>query len=669
MSILRLSRPPDPTPGSEDRSSPERIQRRVLSGVLVGLAMIPLAMGVILSPWFLALAVPLLMVNGGLIVWGYRIERRQGRGRPHSRVATILLAAGTIWLVLAPFALAQDTMGPEYRDVAYIGSRNLIWIVAQLHLLLGGFVLGVPIFALVCEIVGYRSGDQRYDILAKEFTKLLIAAFGTTATFGAILLFFLLGLYPRLVNHLAGVFFPTYVFYAFLFLAETVTLYIYWYGWSAMAGRKLLHIGLGVLLNIWGVLILMTADAWLTYQASPVVLAEGMGYWERLWAAIHNPTWGPVNIHRLIGNIVLGGFICGAYAGVRYLGATTAEERAHYDWMGYVGNFVGIFALLPLPFAGYWLMREIYQYNQQMGITLMGGILSWLFILQAIQIGVLFMGANYYFWQGIAHRTTAPARYQRYIAVMLVILLVCFGIWLTPHSLVMSLEEARQIGGAHHPLLGVFGVMSAKMTVVNLMILTTFVSFLLYWRANKEETVRWARAAKVVQIVIVAVAAIVIIWLGVYGYYVPAIVRVNVLSVVQVLVVLFVMAVLTPLTAIMMRSARMTGHMRWGNMPPRSQYALILNGVMIILLMTLMGYARSASRLHWHVYGVLRDTSPYAFTPALGQASLFMVGITFAFCLIVSFIFWVAGLAEKGSSGHGLQASPASPSSPGQAGQ
>jgi hypothetical protein len=62
--------------------------------------------------------------------------------------------------------------------------------------------------------------------------------------------------------------------------------------------------------------------------------------------------------------------------------------------MGYVGNFIGVFGLLPLPFAGYWMMREIYQYNQQMGITLMGGFLSWLFILQAMLIGVLFIGSN-----------------------------------------------------------------------------------------------------------------------------------------------------------------------------------------------------------------------------------------------------------------------------------
>ena len=120
-------------------------------------------------------------------------------------------------------------------------------------------------------------------------------------------------------------------------------------------------------------------------------------------------------------------------------------------------------------------MREIYQYNQQMGITLMGGFLSWLFILQAMLIGVLFLGSNYYFWLGITHRIPgSEVKYRKPIMTMLIILLLCLGVWMTPHSLVASLEEARKMGGTHHPLLGVFGVMSAKMTVANLMILVTF---------------------------------------------------------------------------------------------------------------------------------------------------------------------------------------------------
>src|SRR5262249_55557854 len=163
----------------------------------------------------------------------------------------------------------------------------------------------------------------------------------------------------------------------------------------------------------------------------------------------------------------------------------------------YVGNFIGVFGMLPLPFAGYWLMREVYQYNQQMGITLMGGFLSLLFILQAMLIRGLFLGANYYFLMGITYPIPrSEMSYRKPIMAMLIILLVCLGVWMTPHSLVASLEEARKMGGTHHPLLGVFGVMSAKMTVANLMILVTFMSFIMYWRAGKRETATWAQVAR-----------------------------------------------------------------------------------------------------------------------------------------------------------------------------
>ncbi|MEE8494818.1 MAG: cytochrome ubiquinol oxidase subunit I, partial [Nitrospirales bacterium] len=256
---------------------------------------------------------------------------------------------------LPAIGLAQDAITAaqqvEYRDIPYIGSRNTIWIVAQLHLLLGGFVLGVPIFAWVCEVVGWKTGEQRYDSLAKEFTKLLTSAYATTAIFGGILLFLLIGLYPKLMAYLTDVFFPAFVVYGMLFLLETATLYIYWYGWDTMQGRlKGLHLVLGFLLNFFAFFIMVVPNAWATFQASPVVLSETEPL-ARAWEATWNATWWPINVHRFIANIVLGGFICGAYAGIHYLTAKSREEREHYDWMGYVGNFIGVFGMLPLPFA------------------------------------------------------------------------------------------------------------------------------------------------------------------------------------------------------------------------------------------------------------------------------------------------------------------------------
>ena len=94
------------------------------------------------------------------------------------------------------------------------------------------------------------------------------------------------------------------------------------------------------------------------------------------------------------------------------------EERARYDWMGYIGNFIGVGALIPLPFAGYYLGREIYSYNEQMGISMMGGIFSWLFIIQAVLIGVLFLSANYYLWLGM-ERIPGAERYRGWIKFLL----------------------------------------------------------------------------------------------------------------------------------------------------------------------------------------------------------------------------------------------------------
>jgi len=579
------------------------------------------------------------------------IQRLLQTGRDHGGTLS-MLAIAAAFLSLPVLAFGADATPPaptEYRDVPYVGARNVIWVVAQLHLLLAGFVLGVPLFAWVCEIVGWKGGEKRYDKLAKEFTKLLTSAYSTTALFGGILLFLLIGFYPKLMNYLSDIFFPSFIVYCILFLLETVTLYLYWYGWDTLqdGGKKTFHIFLGFMLNFFAFFIMIIPNSWATFQASPVVLAEGSDI-ARAWAATWNPTWWPVNIHRLIANVVLGGYICGAYAGIRYLSAKTPEERSHYDWMGYVGNFIGVFGLLSLPFAGYWLMREIYQYNQQMGITLMGGFLSWLFILQAMLIGVLFLGSNYYFWIGMTYRIPgSDVKYKKLMLAMLVALLVCLGIWMTPHSLVASMEEARKMGGSHHPLLGVFGVMSAKMTVANLMILVTFMSFIMYWRAGKQETVGWAKVAKAFMGLVLALSSIAVIVLGVWGYFVPAIIRINYFSTSQVLVVLGVLLTITPLTSVLLKSAKTTTEMVWGVMPPRAGYSLVLNAIMIILLMTLMGYARSSSRVHWHVYGVLRDTSQYAFSPALGYASGIMALCTFLFCMIVAFIFWVATMGDK----------------------
>ena len=572
------------------------------------------------------------------------------RGVGRSAFAAGLLLAGAVLILFLLPAEAQQAAAkePAYRDFPLIGSRLAVWAIAQLHLNFAAFILGVPIFAVIIEIIGWRTGEQRYDWLSHEFVKLTFAAFSTTALLGALLLFLFVGYYPKFWTYMTSIFFPTYWVYALLFFAETFTVYLWYYGWNWLQGsRKWIHVGLGVLSNLFGTAILFVANSWVTFMISPAGIDESGALKGGVWAAITNFTWMPINIHRLIANVVFGGTIAGAYAAFRFLAAKTDEERARYDWMGYVGNFVALSAFIVLPFAGYWLGREIYAFNQTMGITMMGGFMSWLWIIQAILIGILFLGSNYYLWLGM-ERIPGAERYRKYVPPMLIILTIGFMVWATPRSMVVTLDEARAMGGTHHPLLGFFGVMSAKNTVVNLMILTTFLSYILYRRANKLPTKPWVKTGMAVQWAAFGAAAAIVVFYGVYGYFVESIVRIG-FSVYQVLAVIGAIVVVMAIDVPMFKGARSTGEIRWGTIAPRSQYVLILLAVTFTWLMGLMGFARSGIRQHWHVYGVLRDTSPEAVTPALGYAANVITVVTLAFFALVTFIFWLGGLGEKGS--------------------
>lgn len=463
------------------------------------------------------------------------------------------------------------------------------------------------------------------------------------------LTFLLSTLYPAFWGYLTAIFGPSMWVYVSLFFFESFTLYLYYYGWDRWKyGRaKIVHWCLGILLNIWGTLVLFIADSWLTYMMSPPasVTKDTPPSTIDVWVAITNATWMPINIHRLIGNVVFGGAIVGAYASYRFLSAKSDEERAHYDWMGYVGNFIAISALIVLPFAGYYLGREIYEYDQSMGITMMGGFMSWLWVIQAFLIAVLFLAGNYYLWVGMG-RIPGAERFRPYTKWLLVVLVVGALVWGTPHSMIANSQELAAMGGSHHPFLGVLGVMSAKNTAVNLMILATFLSFLLYRRANIRPIVPWERTGTMVQGGMFVLAAVIVLFYGIRGYFVEAIVRIG-YSVYQVGAVLACIIFVTIIDVMLSRGAESRGAIQWGKMPARSQYALFILAVTFTWLMGLMGFARSGIRQHWHVWQVIQDTSTHAATPALGYASIVISICVLIFLSLVGFIFWLGGLAEK----------------------
>ena len=122
-------------------------------------------------------------------------------------------------MVASPALALEENV---YRQFMGIDSRRLIWFLAQMHLFFGAFVLGVPLFAVIIEVVGWNNKDPKFDKLAYEFTSLLSVAYATTAALGGLLAFALFTLYPTFMGYMAGIFKDIMFLYALLFFGETL---------------------------------------------------------------------------------------------------------------------------------------------------------------------------------------------------------------------------------------------------------------------------------------------------------------------------------------------------------------------------------------------------------------------------------------------------------------
>ena len=702
-----------------------------------------------------------------------------------------MLAGMLVAVVFFAFpALAQEAN--VYRQVLGLDSRKVVWFLAQMHLFFGAFVLGVPLFAVIIEIVGWRSKDDRYDKLAYEFTSLLSVAYATTAAFGGLLAFALFTLYPTFMGYMAGTFKDVMFIYALLFFAETFALYIYYYGWHWMKGTnpfsakvrmimkalgvamaiftvlvtfnmigpdmrtdtrsfvvllyflpttiglflikdpKSTHIFIGIMLNVVGTAIMQAANSMAGFMMSPAGVNEAGQLTGTVWVAFENILATPIAIHRMLGNLAFGGLVAGSYAAVKFIGAKTMQEKAHYDWMGYIANLIAVVALIPLPFAGYYLGREVYSTSAVMGNNMMGGDFSWTFIIQALLVGSIFLISNYYLWSGMT-RIPGSERYYKFIKYILFALVVSFAVWLTPHNLPLTGQEVSEMGGSqYHPTLKFLGLMPAKNAVINLIILSTFFSFLLYRRGNKSEVIPISQQGKMPKIVIPIAGALAIalvgqyaismltldpahldlpadraqffhvvgyllvfecvvavfcvllalrdkgkfaqglymvvtafnvtIFLGVYGFIVmeQASPFLRNVAVAQFLQLISCLILVGGIDIYLFKDAKEVGALQWGKMTIRSQYALLAVTFVITLNMGLMGFIRSGLRGDWHIFGIMRDTSEWSFTPSNFTMTQ-MVGTSFFVFMIGSaFMFWIGSLATKGHDDEGAEHTAAS---------
>ncbi len=558
---------------------------------------------------------------------------------------SLVILLGLVFGGLA-VAYAQAPAPPPV-EFPYTGNRIGVWIVAQLHILFAAFILGAPIFAVVSEWLGYKNQDPKYDRLAKEVTKVTVILYSMTALTGGLFIFVLLATYPDFTTWLIKHFFLVFaVIYPLLFILETIVLYLYFYSWDSLKGeKKARHIAIGVLLNVVGTVTLFVIDGPTAFMNTPAKSAEGVSLIQfvqsaGLWDKIANYSWMPLNLHRLVGNVTFGGFIAGLLAAYMYMGAKTEEERSYYDWMGFVGNMIGVGALLFLPFMGYLLAYELCDYDASICPYMMADQLSMFFEMQGAMVGLIFLASNYYIWLSMK-RIQGVEQVRISGMVMLAVILI-------------------------PAVMGVAWKMFPPPEWQSLIFLAALIVLppILSRLPGLRFTVSCFTMIKVGFLMIVVANAI---WMTPHGFVATqglATEELELPSWASELALMpaknaaaFTLVFLTVVNYILYNRAIRSGTIIWGKIDFTSQFVLIFLAFSAIWTMGLMGTVRSLTRKYFHVYNLVPDFTSEAFTPTLAYSAWWITGVTLVFYLVVSFAI-VVTLRNTGQKAEAPQGAP-----------
>ncbi len=470
--------------------------------------------------------------------------------------------------------------------------------------------------------------------------------------FGVCLLFIL----PVRTGYLGRIRRSWILIYVVLAMVLTVLADSYYYSWQVWnrGTLKYLHASVGILANVVATTLVLLANGWSSFMLSPAGVDQYGRFLGNDWHTLHTATWNVFNVHRILSHLVLASAVFAGFATYRAIRATTEAERAEAERRSQRCLVAMAAAFLFLPFQGYWLVREIYAYRQQMGITQLGGLLAWLGQVRSLLVAGLFLGINYYVWQRISVLDHGRLEQQLRKYVFL-ILALCMAVYITPHTIVMTKRELFNIGGQQHPVVGNYGVEAAKQTAANIMILVTIGSWYLWRRAGIKLTARQSFWAGPVTVGVFVAAAINLLWAGIYGYYIPANVRVGVLMTSAVTPFMVLGYVLLMTRSWSDRNAGNSAAIRQPTF--LGHWIVFALAFLVTWLMGLGGYLRSSVRLFWHVNEIVRDESPWAHTHSIGFAGNVISLNALLFWAGLLLLFWL-------SRAHGTENEPqAAPSS------
>ncbi|MFQ5450349.1 MAG: cytochrome ubiquinol oxidase subunit I [Nitrospinaceae bacterium] len=382
---------------------------------------------------------------------------------------------------------------------AIFGTVIAIPLVPVEHLETSGLILALVnglAGGVLANMIMFAKADFKFERLAHEITKVIGICYSFTAVSGGLFLFVMLVLYKDFITYLVSSFPMLFmVGYPTLFILETIVMYIYVYSWDPLnqQNKKGRHIVTGVILNVLGLSLLCALDGPATFmQTPPKPLGDLQNISE--FARIATNTWMPLNYHRLVGNGTFGGYMVAIIGAYMYLWSSNKEEKEYYDWVGYMGNIIGVGIMIPLPAMGYIFVREIYEYDATIGMYIMSDRESMFMLVQGLLVGIMFSASNIYMWVSMKRIENA----QRFFPAMkfgFILIILSASIWFTPRRFFATMlpEPGMNPDMVLPDNLAFLALMISKNTAAFTLVTVTFINYIFYTIATKTGKVHYGK--------------------------------------------------------------------------------------------------------------------------------------------------------------------------------
>ncbi len=288
----------------------------------------------------------------------------------------------------------------------FIGNSGIIGLFSLLHIALAGLSIGFMVLAPIFEWHG-RTNPFAFD-LARTLTRFTVVVFSTSTVLAVIMVELMIGLFPLTTMWLWNQFRGPIGLGLAAFLLQLLALYPYYHYWDHfILNRPSLHLSLGIAAALLMLVWVLVLDGMGSYMLTP---RQGHGTWGNMM----NATWLPLALHRLIGDVLLGGYVMAAYGVWRLNRPADRIHQGYYLYLAQTGWLIGVAGLLLQPFSGLLYAWSIQSSVPEAYEHLIHGPFQFLVFLQFLLIALSFI-ANYF----VAH--TALSAHTRVIDYLFVL--------------------------------------------------------------------------------------------------------------------------------------------------------------------------------------------------------------------------------------------------------